>query len=231
MNNRKSFADHVISFNQSLSYTDRLPEGFGVMNPFQEEPAVNELMQQFYRKFYDDHLARKFLIGINPGRHGAGVTGIPFTDTKRLSQLCGIPTELKSTHEVSAQFVYDMIEAYGGVNTFYADVYIHSLFPLALVRLNDKGTWVNCNYYDDKALAAQLADFMIKQLKEQIDFGIDTQTAYILGKKNAVFFEKINRREKLFKKTVILPHPRYIQQYKSAHRAEYIKMYIEALQK
>lgn len=227
---KNTFGDKVIEFNSSLTINTALPEGFAVLNPFREEGgAGTRLMSLFYKKFYNDHRDRKFLIGINPGRHGAGITGVPFTDTKRLSKLCGIPSDLKASHEVSATFIYDMIAAYGGVEAFYGDVYIHSLFPLALIRKNNKGTWVNCNYYDDRRLVTLLKPFIISQIKEQITFGVNTDTAYILGKKNAVLFEAINKEEELFKKYVILPHPRYIQQYQSKFKEQYIQMYIDAL--
>lgn len=224
-----TFADKIIDFNRQLSFDLPLPPGFAVLNPFLEGAHVTDLMETFYRKFYQDHRERKFVIGINPGRHGAGTTGIPFTDTKRLGTICGITTDMKSTHEVSSLFVYDMIGAYGGVESFYHHVYIHSLFPLALIRLNEKGTWVNCNYYDDKQLAARLEGYMIAQLRKQVAFGVDRQTAYVLGKKNAVYFEKINRKEQFFKQIKVLPHPRYIQQYKSKEKPAYIQEYLEAL--
>jgi hypothetical protein len=50
----------------------------------------------------------------------------------------------------------------------------------------------------------------------------------VLGKKNAVFIEKLNREEKMFDKLTVLEHPRYIQQYKSKERDLYIDKYINA---
>ena len=95
-----------------------------------------------------------FILGINPGRHGAGVTGIPFTDSKCLQQHCGIDPGTLQTREVSAEFMYEMITAYGGSAAFYSDFYINSPCPLGLLRQNGKGNWVNCNYYDSASLLA-----------------------------------------------------------------------------
>jgi hypothetical protein len=81
-----TFADKVIVFNKSLAYTDKLPTGFRVINPFLDNPETIEVMKQFYYQHYNDSNSRKFIIGINPSRHGAGVTGIPFTDTIPLPQ-------------------------------------------------------------------------------------------------------------------------------------------------
>jgi uracil-DNA glycosylase len=224
-----SFADRVLQFHRKLKYSAPLPPGFGVLNPMQETPGVLDLMEQFYKKFYEDHQPRKFIVGINPGRHGAGTTGIPFTDSKRLQSICGIKSDLPSTHEVSALFVYDMIEAYGGAKAFYGDVYIQSMFPLALVREGSRGGWVNCNYYDDPRLIEALMPYMIGQLKKQVAFGVDTSVAYVLGKKNARYFEQLNQKAHLFERMIVLPHPRYIQQYRSRDKDLFIDEYIRAL--
>jgi len=85
-----TFADKVVAFNRELQYTGALPSGFGVMNPYLDNPETMTVMQAFYQKYYGDSQKRKFIIGINPSRHGAGVTGVPFTDTKRLESICGI---------------------------------------------------------------------------------------------------------------------------------------------
>ncbi|MDX9705454.1 MAG: DUF4918 family protein, partial [Weeksellaceae bacterium] len=110
----QSFAEKVIEFNQNLNFTGKLPKGFQVLNPFIENPETQVVMRQFYEKFYSDNKKRKFIIGINPSRHGAGVTGVPFTDTKRLENICGIKMHSAYTHEVSSVFLYDMITEYGG---------------------------------------------------------------------------------------------------------------------
>lgn len=224
----KTIADKVIAFNASLRYTDRLPGGFSVMNPFCENPGTIRVMEQFYRKFYDDHKARKFIIGINPGRYGAGLTGVPFTDTKKLEQACGIEMPSIRSYELSAVFIYDMIEQYGGVQQFYGNFYINSVFPLAIVQETKNGKWVNANYYDDRTLAGVVRPFMIQNLKRQIALGMRTEVAYVLGRKNAIFVDAINREEKLFGRLVTLEHPRFIQQYRSKHQQEYIEKYLEA---
>ncbi len=79
-----TFADRIIQFNSSLNPWLSLPEGIAIMNPFQENPRAPEISSLFYKKYYNDNNTRRLILGINPGRFGAGVTGIPFTDTKRL---------------------------------------------------------------------------------------------------------------------------------------------------
>ncbi len=186
-------------------------------------------MTQFYRKFYSDRNKRKFIIGINPSRHGAGITGVPFTDTKNLDAFCGIKMQSAYSHEPSSVFVYEIIKKYGGAKKFYANFYINSPFPLAIVRQTENRKWLNANYYDDKLLFEAAKPFMIASLKKHIAVGVDTDVAFVLGKRNTLFLEKINKEENLFGSFVTLEHPRFIQQYKSKQKAAYIEKYLLAL--
>jgi hypothetical protein len=225
----KTFADKVIDFNRHLNYSGKLPEGFQVMNPYLDNPETMEVMQQFYHKYYNDSKQRKFIVGINPSRHGAGVTGVPFTDTKRLESACGIKMQSAHTHEVSSVFMYEMIAEFGGAKNFYQDFYINSPFPLAIIRQTKAGKWINANYYDDPVLFEMAKNFMILSLKKHISLGLDTSEVFVLGKKNAAFIQKLNKQAKLFESLIILEHPRYIQQYKSKEKQLYIDKYILAL--
>ncbi len=225
----KTFAENVVEFNRNLVYRGDLPEDFAVLNPYLHNPETLVVMEQFYQKYYADSRPRKFMIGINPSRHGAGVTGVPFTDTKRLESACGIPMSSARTHEISSVFMYDMIGAYGGPAAFYHDIYINSPFPLAIVKQTGNGNFLNANYYDDPALFHAVKPFMIESLKKHIDLGLDTGEVFILGKKNAYFLAKINAEEKLFGKLTVLDHPRFIQQYKSKEKERYIADYLRVL--
>ncbi|MFP3594560.1 SMUG2 DNA glycosylase family protein [Chryseobacterium sp. SIMBA_038] len=224
----KTFAEQVVQFNKNLEYSGDLPEGFQVLNPYLDNPETMEVMQKFYQKYYNDSNKRKFIIGINPSRNGAGVTGVPFTDTKRLESVCGITMKSAHTHEISSVFMYDMIEAYGGAEEFYKDFYINSPFPLAIVRKAKTGC-LNANYYDDKKLFEDVKAFMIDSLRKHISLNLDTSEVFILGKKNADFISKLNKEAKLFDKMTVLEHPRYIQQYKLKEKDLYIDKYILAL--
>src|SRR5690554_5044945 len=223
-------AEKIINFNQNIQYKGQLSYGFDVLNPYMDNPETMVVMRRFYEKYYADFQQRKFIIGINPSRHGAGVTGVPFTDTKRLESACGITMSSARTHEVSSVFVYDLIEEYGGTEAFYRHFYINSPFPLAIIRKTKNGQWLNANYYDDKALFNHVKQFMIDSLEKHISIGLDTSEVYILGKKNASFIRALNKEVRLFDKTVELEHPRYIQQYKSRDKAFYIDKYLQALE-
>ncbi|MCX2476943.1 SMUG2 DNA glycosylase family protein [Pedobacter sp. MC2016-05] len=225
----KDFGERVIDFNCQLHYSGELPEGFHVLNPYFDNAETIEVMKKFYRRFYGDFNTRKFIVGINPSRKGAGVTGVPFTDTKRLDSVCGIGMHSAHTHEISSVFMYDMIAQFGGADQFYSQFYINSPFPLAIVKLTKEKRWVNANYYDEPALFEQLKGFMISSLKQHIDMGLDVSEVFVLGKKNAFFIEKLNREAKLFERLTVLEHPRFIQQYKSKEKQLYIDKYILSL--
>ncbi|MFD2909417.1 SMUG2 DNA glycosylase family protein [Flavobacterium ardleyense] len=225
----QTFGEKVIDFNRHLQYSDELPENFRVINPYLDNPETLDVMQQFYHKFYNDDNSRKFIVGINPSRHGAGVTGVPFTDTKRLESICGIKMNSAHTHEISSVFLYDMISEFGGASEFYKQFYINSPFPLAIVRKSKEGNWLNANYYDDKTLFEIVKDYMIASLKQHISLGLDTSEVYVLGKKNATFIQKLNKESNLFGNLKVLEHPRYIQQYKSKEKQLYIDKYILTL--
>jgi Uracil DNA glycosylase superfamily len=224
-----SFAQKVNAFNKSLEFAGKLPKSIKVLNPFKENNEILPIANRFYNTYYNDNSIRKLILGINPGRLGAGATGIPFTDSKRLSKICQIEISSFSTHEPSSVFIYEMIDKFGGPQKFYKCFYIHSVCPLGFIEKNNKGNWINCNYYDHEELFNAVQNFIITSLKKQIRFGIDTKTCFVLGKKNAKFFKRINDKEKWFDSIVVLDHPRYIVQYKSKQKDKYISEYLNKL--
>lgn len=226
---KEYLSDKIIAFNQNLYFTDPLPQGFRVLNPFLDNPETIEVMKRFYGKFYHDRKQRKFIIGINPSRLGAGTTGVPFTDTKRLDSVCGIKMKSATTHGVSSSFVYEVIKEYGGPKKFFGDFYINSPFPLAIVRKVKGNREVNANYYDTRTLYKSVKQYMIETLKKHIGLGLKTDEVYSLGIRNAKFLEELNEEARLFGKIVPLEHPRFIQQYKSKEKQYYMDKYILSL--
>ncbi len=198
------FYRNILSFYKQLNFDKSiLPPKVKVMNPYFDSNTgeIKETIQSFYKKFYNDNRKRKIIFGINPGRHGAGVTGIPFTDTKRLNSDCEINFNDFTTHETSSVFIYDMINAYGGTNKFYSDFYISSISPLGFVKFNDNGKEVNFNYYDDSKFKKKIKPFVIECINKQLDFGIDTKKCFCLGNAaNYNYLNEINSEYNFFKK-------------------------------
>jgi hypothetical protein len=226
-----NFGKKVISFHEQLNYTGSpLPVGIRVINPFVESTTAMNNLRLFAKMYLDDKAPRHIILGINPSRLGAGVTGIPFTDTKRLISECKIPYTGKSTHEISSVFMYEMINAYGGVKEFYQKFYINSPFPLAITKITGNDTEKNYNYYDSADLTHSVRPFIIKSLQQLIQLGIKTKTCFCLGTdKNAKFLNLLNNEYKFFDRIIPLEHPRFIMQYKSADKELFIDKYIRAL--
>lgn len=224
-----TFADRVIKFNKHVHFEGKLPPGIRIMNPFREDPTIIPISSAFYKKFYDDNNIRHLILGINPGRFGGGVTGIPFTDTKRLKNECGIPYAGRETHEPSSVFVYDVVNAFGGAKEFYGKIYINSLSPLGFTSVGPNGKEINYNYYDSKALTDAVYDFMVDNIRKQIAMGVKTDVCFCFGTgKNERFLQQLNDKFKFFGKIVALEHPRFIMQYKLKSKQLYIDKYLKA---
>lgn len=216
-------AKKILNFFSHLKINSPLPEGVEFMNPYQDKKTF-DVCARFYRRFYDDNRKRKIILGINPGRFGAGITGVPFTDPVKL-ELLGINNTFAKKIELSANFIYMMIDGYGGPEKFYGNYYISALSPLGFVKDGK-----NLNYYDIRELQQAVEPFMIECLKQQLEFGIDRKTAYCLGEgENYKYLAKLNSRFHFFDTIEPLPHPRFIMQYKRKKLDEYVDLYLEKL--
>jgi hypothetical protein len=219
-------ADKILDFLNQVDFKGELPSGIEILNPYKNITSVLNLCRQFYTKFYNDHQDRTLILGINPGRLGAGATGIPFTDTKRLETDCGIACTEIATHEPSSVFMYEMIRAYGGPELFYRHFYINSVCPLGFVQVNGSKI-TNYNYYDSKELDTAVSPFICENIEKQIEIAGKSDQCYCLGTgKNFQYLSKLNVQHRFFKKLIPLEHPRYIMQYKNKAIPQYIGDYL-----
>ena len=225
-----TFAEKIITFCSDLDFTGILPEGISVMNPFKENPSILPVVSQFYRKFYNDNRRRYLILGINPGRFGAGVTGIPFTDTVRLKERCGLSIPGLKTYETSSVFIYEMINQYGGTEKFYSDYFISSVSPLGFTYKSRTGKRTNYNYYDSKKLTEAVKEFITGSIRRQLEWGIECDVCFCLGSgKNYDFLSKLNNEQGFFQRIEPLEHPRFIMQYRSKQKQIFIDRYIRKL--
>ena len=135
-----------------------------------------EVVKRFLQKYFNDTGKRKLFLGINPGRFGAGVTGVNFTAAKQLTTDCGIEHSFGKQSELSAEFIYAMINAYGGPARFYHHHFIGSVCPLGFVKDGK-----NINYYDDKELQTAVEPFIIESIEKQLSFPVDNSTCLCIG--------------------------------------------------
>ncbi|MBK7609250.1 MAG: DUF4918 family protein [Saprospiraceae bacterium] len=203
----------------------KLPKGVEWLVPY-SQMDTRRTMTAYYNKYYLDNQPRIMIFGINPGRFGAGLTGVPFTDPIKLEEECGIPNSFSKRQELSAQFIYKVIHGWGGVELFFKSFYISSLCPLGFVLHG-----VNYNYYDDKKLQQAVEPFILQNIRDQVELVQGRKDiAYCLGEgKNFAYFEKINAVHHFFDKIVPLPHPRWIMQYRRKSMATFENLYLERL--
>ena len=219
------FADRLRHFLTTFPLPAALPNGVEAHSPFRE-PAVAELLRRFSEQYYADNQPRVAVLGINPGRLGMGRTGVAFTDPAALTEFCGIAHDLpRQRPELSSQFIYQVVTALGGPQEFYQHFFLGSIYPLVLLN-----NGLNYNYYDAPALTKALWPDMQLSLRQQVqEMGLRTDVAVSLGKRNGVFLNRLNDELGLFKKIIILDHPRYLMQYRRRDLAANVAHYVEAL--
>jgi hypothetical protein len=219
-----SFAERVLAFYKRLKIEDPLPDGVTVLNPYQNEKVL-VLCKTFYSKYYNDDLTRFLILGINPGRYGAGITGVPFTDPIKMETLFGIQNPLPKKAELSADFIHAMIKSFGGPEFFFSKYYINSVSPLGFTMAGK-----NVNYYNSPQLQKALEPFIIDSIQSQVKLGINTDVAFCLGEGiNFKYLQRLNKSEKFFLNIIPLPHPRFIMQYKRKLVERYIQAYVQKL--
>ena len=190
-----------------------------------KDEAVQQACKTFYHKYYNDNNARLLMLGINPGRFGGGVTGIPFTDPVRLLGECGIENDFTKKQELSSVFMYEMIQAFGGPQAFYNKVYISSISPLGFVKDGK-----NLNYYDDAALKKMIEPFVIDCIEKQLAWGIKRDVCFCIGEgENLKYLTALNDKHQWFGRIQSLPHPRFIMQYKLKQKEYYVDEYVKRM--
>ena len=224
MNESGTFGQRVIQFHHQLKPPTELPEGVSWINNF-DTKETQVCFESFYTTFFDDYNKRLFLFGINPGRFGAGLTGVGFTDPVYLEERCGVPNPFPKKHELSSHFIYRVISEYGSVNDFYKRHYITALSPVGLLK-DEK----NYNYYDDNKTLESVEPFVVDCIKRQLEFGSYRDRALCIGKgKNYRYFSELNRKYGWFDRIIPLPHPRWVMQYNRNKIDRYINEYLDVL--
>jgi hypothetical protein len=222
----KTWADHLVSFYSNLKPPKQLPADIEWLYP-QKNAMVMKIVEEFLTRYYNDTNCRRILLGINPGRFGAGVTGVNFTAPRQLTEYCGINHPFKNQTELSAEFIYDMILAYGGVETFYSHFFIGSVCPLGFIKQGK-----NINYYDDKELLKTVEPFISESLKTLLNGHVDTQVCFAIGgEKNYKYLSCLNERFQWFNEIIPLPHPRFIMQYRRKQKGQFIQQYLQFITK
>lgn len=167
--------------------------------------------------YYPSDPNRIVLCGINPGKNGAGKTGIPFIDFRSLSHL--LPDTKQDDCESSAEFIYSIISEIG-VKPFNRHVYMTNLSWFGYVKDGR-----NLNYYKlpEKLIHVFTSSFIeeMKMVKPKaiIPLSIDVEKS----------LKKMKQEEKLtFPVVERLPHPYYCS-IQSHHDDDYREMYVKKI--
>ena len=218
-----TFATKAINYFTQLKSPVKLPTGIQILNPY-ENAEIQSVVEAFFKKYYNDTRKRVFILGINPGRFGGGLTGISFTDPVALRNYCGIENKMGTREELSSKFIYKVIDKFGGVNKFFSDFYLSAIYSLALIKDGK-----NHNYYDSQKLFLALKSRLKESLENQFTFGAKSSVVICLGKKNADYLKILDDELNLFDRIEILDHPRFIMQYKLKKVNDYISKYLDVL--
>ncbi len=176
-----------------------------------------EGINSFWQTYYGDTVPRVVICGINPGRHGAGKTGIPFVDFQSLSQLItGID---RQDSERSAEFFFQVVRQYG-LEAFFRSFYVTNVASVGFIR---DGKNLNYNELPESALKVVEQNFM--QEMETI------QPTHVISLGEVVQ----NTVRKLLPANVDcsmrLPHPAWVTTYRGKEIHEWTTRYLTMLGK
>lgn len=176
-----------------------------------------EGISAFWEKFHGNSVPRIMICGINPGRFGAGKTGIPFMDFASLSQL--IPGVERRDSENSASFFFEVVKSFGA-KSFFKTFYVTNFSSVGFVK-----DGVNFNYHDLPQAALETVE---RNFLAEIAI-VDPTHVISLGREVHRSVRKLLPRD--IDCSLYLPHPSWIATYRSSDRDHWAQHYKEALAK
>ncbi len=117
MKSLSTFGDRAFKFYASLELPYKLPQDVAILNPY-STPRMRDYVRSFLVKYFSDNRKRVLVFGINPGRFGAGITGVTFSDPIALEIVCGVLNDLPKKRELSSVFIYEFSKLWGGPRSF-----------------------------------------------------------------------------------------------------------------
>jgi len=201
-----------------------IPLQYGCMNPYLQAETM-EVVNAFLHKYYQDSGERTLLFGINPGRFGSGITGISFTDPIRLKEVLQISHDFQMRPELSSEFIYEAIEAYGGPEVFFRSFFISAVYPLGFLH-NGK----NINYYELNGWKEFIIEPIVAEMEKMLELPVNRERCICIGKgENYKFLTRLNEQYGWFERVEVLPHPRWILQYRRKQKEHFLEEYVRVL--
>lgn len=157
----KSIVENYFEFYEIFTekYSEKLKSmNIGILSEFLDN---KKNIIEFHKKYVQLNSPKIVMCGINPGRNGAGITGIPFIDTNSLSKM--LPDIANPKTEKSAKFFFSIIEEFG-IDEFYSNIHVTNMSWFGFYKL-DNGTNVNYN-----SLPEEIQNFLIDKFVEEMNF-------------------------------------------------------------
>ena len=171
----------------------------------------------FSERYYGNSVPRIMICGINPGRLGAGKTGIPFLDFGSLSQL--IPSMERLDSENSAGFFFQVVKSFGA-ESFFKAFHVTNFSSVGYLKGG-----VNFNYHDLPQAALETVE---RNFLEEVRVVKPTHVVS-LGKEVHQSMRKLLPAG--IDCSLRLPHPSWIATYRSNDMDHWVLRYREALAK
>ena len=174
---------------------------------------------EFHKRYVQPNSPKIVMCGINPGRRGAGITGIPFIDTNSLSEM--LPDISNPKSEKSAKFFFSIIKEFG-INEFSRNIHVTNMSWFGFYSL-DKGTNVNYNY-----LPIEIQNVLVDKFVEEMDF-VNPNVILPIG--DTVKLELLNNLKVKNRISAEIGTRLYHPAYRLVERNSYIKVLTEYLTK
>ena len=130
----------------------------GILEEFKENKFW---IKKFHEKYVENNKPKIIICGINPGRFGAGKTGIPFLD---FNSLRNIFPEIQSVDkEKTATFMFEVIQRFG-IDEFYNKFHLTNL---SWYGFYNKTTGKNVNYNE---LPSHIANFLLEKFVQEVNY-------------------------------------------------------------
>lgn len=179
-------------------------------------------METFWNKFYGPHVPKVVICGINPGRFGAGLTGIPFLDYRSLSEI-GFNMDKKDS-EQSSEFFFEVFKKIG-TERFFKSFYVTNF---SSVGYSKNGR--NINYYDlpDKAKKTVYANFSTEMKSVNpthiISLGVSVQYSVRELVKSEAIAKDVDH-------SLRLAHPSWVMTYRRKNKDMWVDKYVNELER
>lgn len=177
-------------------------------------------IEKYYDKYVDFDSDKIVLCGLNPGRFGAGLTGVPFIDFKSLSKM--LSNIKKDDGESSAQFFFELVKKFG-IEKFYKICYVTNISKFGYSK---KSSAKNVNY---PKLPNSAQDWLFKRFIEEMNL-IKPKVIIPLSDDVAKTLKVLTQAQQLdYKIAPKLNHPAWVMTYKKKDKNLWLQKYYETI--